>query len=430
MIPFLGSLPYLDGNIDFVKTYDFYSGGFNKLFSNWGSVHPPLKEILSLVFFKLFGLNSFSYTLIGFLLGQVGIYYFYLLIKNILGEQVALVASILLSLNPLYLSVGLFSLTDFLLSILIIVSLYYYSFKKLYLYAFFASLGYLAKETGILLILSVIVIELLRKVVKKSASNWSKLIAIFLPLITPLVWGYFLSHNGKGVWSDWNFSSTSANGTVYTIIHNLWSLEFLNKYAFQNWLQLFLLNFNWVHWLILLSGTLYLIIRKNMLKKLLSNNLASISFLFCFSYIICVLSFQTYTIPRYALPIIPFLLAVSSFFINYARSNTPSSKPLFIILVLIMMLSLFYSVDPISKKIWGEVQVMDETLYGLNKHLSGNDGITYNIQYMSIVKKRSELLRWENKISNVDCYWLSPDPRNEQVTNRLLIPSLNQSICK
>ena len=31
-LPFVNLIPYLDGNIDFVKTYDFFSGGFTKLF--------------------------------------------------------------------------------------------------------------------------------------------------------------------------------------------------------------------------------------------------------------------------------------------------------------------------------------------------------------------------------------------------------------
>jgi len=52
-IPFVKSIPYLDGNIDFAKAFNFYSTGFNGLFGGSRSVHPPVKEILTSIFSKL-----------------------------------------------------------------------------------------------------------------------------------------------------------------------------------------------------------------------------------------------------------------------------------------------------------------------------------------------------------------------------------------
>ena len=52
-IPFINSIPYLDGNIDFVKSHDFFVGGFGQLLNNWLSVHPPVKEIITFIFFVL-----------------------------------------------------------------------------------------------------------------------------------------------------------------------------------------------------------------------------------------------------------------------------------------------------------------------------------------------------------------------------------------
>ena len=53
-LPFINTLPYMDGNIDFIQTLDFYTGGLNQYFFNWGTIHPPLKLVLITPFYFLF----------------------------------------------------------------------------------------------------------------------------------------------------------------------------------------------------------------------------------------------------------------------------------------------------------------------------------------------------------------------------------------
>ena len=128
------------------------------------------------------------------------------------------------------------------------------------------------------------------------------------------MWFSFLKTNGQRPWSDWNFSGVGEKGSVYTIFHNISTLNFLNKYAYQNFLQLIFLNFNWIYWLIFCLGVLIFIQsnKKNIFATLLKDKPKPKAILaivvFSFSYFLTVLTFQTYTIPRYALPIIPFLL--------------------------------------------------------------------------------------------------------------------------
>jgi len=132
----------------------------------------------------------------GILFGLFGVVFFYKLCKKLTINFVSTVAVLLFCTSPLFLSVGLFSLTDYFLGIFIL-----------------ASLALLTKETG--------------------------------------------------------------KGTIYTIFSNIFSLKMFNKYAYQNWLQLFTLNFNWVLWIIailgIIKGRISLIKNKTILRWFLQN---------------------------------------------------------------------------------------------------------------------------------------------------------------
>ncbi len=82
-ITFINTVPYLDGNIDFNKSHDFFEGGFLLLFKNWSSIHPPLKEIFNLLSFTLFGENAISYNLSALVLGALGTAFFYFLTRSV-----------------------------------------------------------------------------------------------------------------------------------------------------------------------------------------------------------------------------------------------------------------------------------------------------------------------------------------------------------
>lgn len=232
----------------------------------------------------------------------------------------------------------------------------------------------------------------------------------------------------EGVWSDWNFSETGEKGTVYTIFNNLFSLKIFNKYAAQNWLQLFILNFSWVLWIIIFWGTTIKISELNkgclsrFIKKKFKNKALLSTFVFCIVYFISVLSFQTYTIPRYALPLEPFFyLAVACSSCQIYKRSSLSKVFICILLGGITFTRLFTSIDPISIRLWGKTKILGQNIYALNQapSLAGFDGITYNLQFNLIVKKRSDLILGKNKNIN-DCSWIFPDPNNDFKTIKIL----------
>jgi len=457
-LPFINTVPFLDGNIDFVKCLDFYNGGIKQLLSNWGSVHPPTKEVFIFILFKVFGVSATSYNLLGLMTGIAGIGHLYFLAEKLIDKKRALLVSLLLSISPLFIANSLFTLTDYLLAVGIVAALFHYLNKDYFLFAFYSTLAAGTKETGILLPVAIIFSEILLFILKKAPINEPRQRSKYFSLVTPFLfsflWYVFLQLSGKGPWSDWNFSEVASKGTFYTIFHNVLTMQVFNKYAYQNWKQLGALNFNWLYWCFVfysfiqtlriprtssprmeqsseqtlrkipMTLNLRLFIFHNKIKKINIHLGWLIAITFCFFYSLLVLSFQTYTIPRYALPIYPFMYL----FVGWAVSKY-SKFGLYIsyILISLTMLSLISSIDPVSTLLWKNNRIMTQSLYNLPAYLDGNDGLTYNLQYLLIAKTRSDFLLLKTRsVTKSGCYWLSPDPNNDQKTFKAL--SINPNI--
>lgn len=91
-----------------------------------------------------------------------------------------------------------------------------------------------------------------------------------------------------------------------------------------------------------------------------------------------------------------------------------------------MITSLFFSIDPVSRKIWGSIHVLGESFYALNEDKAGNDGLTYNFQFLLIAKNRTNLFFTHNR-SSESCNWVLADPNND--TKTLLILKLKPPSC-
>ena len=436
-LPFIGLIPYFDGNIDFVKSYDFFTGGFARLFQEWASVHPPLKEFITFPLFSLFGINRYIYTLPWLFFGILGIISLFSFVKTVSNIKTARIASFLLATSPLYLSVGIFGLTDFLLAIFIIAAITQYVKKQYLWYSLFASLAILTKETAIIFCLTVLFVELIVSILllirkKHQAKNYLyHLILIFFPFVVFFLWIIFLKTSGKPLWSDWNFSETANRGSLYTIFNNLFRFKFFNKYTYQNWLHLFVLNFNWFWWLLTFIGFSFLFIKKRShLKSTLlvltqKTKAFLIVIIFIPFYLVTALSFQTYTITRYVLPLIPFLIIGVSISSDTLIKIFPKTRLLlFTTISLVIVLSLFFSVDPFSKHLWGITLIQKHPFYALHKKLAGNDGLTYNMQYLFLAKERTKKIMEANNsfgpVVSQECRWIFPDPNNDKKTINIL----------
>lgn len=427
LAPFLSTIPYLDGNIDFVQSFDFYIGGMQRYFQQWGSVHPPVKLLMSACMYVLFGIHPWDYNLVGLLIGLAGIYAWYSFCTTVGGSRVGRISSLFFATCPLFLASSIFVLRDQMVMVFVIISLYLYQKERYLLSGVVGSLLVLTKETGLLFPMSIIIIEAicLKKtfslpLAKKASRLWE-----LLPIATFLCWLYYLRINNQKPWSDWLFSPTASKGTFYTVFYNITTGNFLNQFAYQQWLHLFVLNFNWIIWICALTGIMrFLFVHDFARIRLMATSQSGKSvcalILFFFAYLFSVLTIQTYTITRYILPTLPLLFLFASYGISSVNKITRSV--LYLLFGLLVFLQLFFSVDPVSLSLWKEITVFDQTLYGVNNSLSGNDGITYNMQYLIIAKKRSDVLK-ERQTTEQDfssCSWLLKDPNNDNKTISIL----------
>lgn len=367
-LPYVFLIPGGDGGAEFRTAYDLFHGHY---FTSTNIYHPPLKAALFALFFKLFGV--WSYGFVGLIMGSIGIYALFHLVKMLFDTKTAMLSSCLFALSGLYVVTAQFGMIDFLLTVFILVGLLLYSKQHYWWYGLVAALAVLTKETGIFFAISVFIVELMQR--KRN------LLPLILPFIAMLGWLFFLAFTGRHLWNAYNFSETQSHGSLYTMFYNVLTLHFLNPYAYENWMHLLIFNFNWLFTVLAVMAIRYVSLEKH--KKTFY-----VIGIFSGIFFIMVLSFQTWTINRYVLPLLSFLYMLAAYGALKLRHTTFWVT----FLISIALLSLSYSIDPLSNTIWPRRTVLNETFY-LKEELDGGDGLTYNLQYAAALRERNELVQ-------------------------------------
>lgn len=369
--PFFGLYPFHDGNNEFLIVYNFYKGNY---FSHWTAYHPPIKPFLFSEIFHIFGLYSYSY--IGYYLGSIGIIALFYITKQLFNKQTAVWSSIFLATSGLYLSNSVFTLNDFLMTVFILIAFLCYLKSRYVWYGIFISCAFLAKESAIVFPVSVLAVSIyFRRKIH---------LYHFLPVVVFVVWVLFLHSTGHQLWNTWNFSGTASQGSAFTLVYNLVTLKIFNQYAYENWLHLFVFNYNWFFWLFALYG-IFSVLRS---KKHHAHSLQLLVMLvvFTITYCLTILSFQTYTINRYVLPILPFVYMMAA----VGLMHIPLKYIFATIFVIVIAASLLTSDDPVSNKIWKKLTLLNQEIY--LGSIDGPDGINYNIQFLQMAKQRDQII--------------------------------------
>jgi len=135
----------------------------------------------------------------------MGIIAIFKLTQKIFNRQTARISAILLATSPLFLATGIFGLTDYLLTALILIALAYYVKGKYFFYSLGASLAVLTKEPGLLLPMSAVFIELVylvrNLIAGKSVDGKLKISFCFLPFLAAYLWGLFIRTSGQTIFN-------------------------------------------------------------------------------------------------------------------------------------------------------------------------------------------------------------------------------------
>lgn len=478
LIPFLALKPCWDGSTELSTNTGTFEVGFLQSIYNYmkfltnGGLHPPFKFILSSIFSTFLGKSIVSYHLMGITLGYLAILGMYFLCKKLFNKSVATIASLFLATFPLFVANSLDNYTDFFVTVFAILALYAYSQKKLILYAILASCTTLSKDTGLLLPLSVLLIELFSTFLEKQRffSKFSKLIIVIIPILMYFTWYFYVKFSGFEIFHGYILApETVGKGAFVTIFYNLLTFNFFHRYAQKHMLQLFYLNFTWVYWAIIIVGFMQKVIkikyrqiifiyekRKQSVLTLIfllsflilytigtiilqiliappqevihlnfngvywvmiltififnttffskvqtilhqikldisqgnqKTKTIAVMVIFFTVYTVTVVTFQILDTPRYNLPLIPIIVVAASVVIS---SNIKKISIFFILLLSSLnFIGLYFSIDPISTILWGKNTAAGQTFYNISK-TDIDDDVVYNLQYLLVMKKRSQ----------------------------------------
>jgi len=268
--------------------------------------HPLLFHFSAALWMKIFGTGVFSLHCFAMAIALSLLVVIFQFAKYFLSIQTALMASLLMGVQSLFLAQASLLLPEMFLSLWIIVSLLFYLKGKYALYAISASCAMLTKETAVTLLLTVVCFHLIFQ--KKKTFNSLLLIVPFIPwIIFTLLqkhyhgWYFFPEHIGF-----LNFSIVH----IADIMENYFSLIFI--YYGRN-----------IIFFTALAALIFVIIRKQW-KNIFSNEISMQTFiLLCvfMAVFICFGGINFYS-DRYALPLLaPFLLCTSFVVVNCIRKK-------------------------------------------------------------------------------------------------------------
>ena len=307
----------------------------------------------------------------------------------------AMLMTWLFAFNPLFFANSLTPSLDFGVIVFFLVSLYSLMYSYTAQTVLAMTLMLLSKEPGMLLygtlLIGILSNEILTRQTKNKKmdhiikENYFYLIPLFV----------FLLHN-------WYLKSVTTQSVFWT--SNLYYFFSINRLSYlwfsrsiTRLLQVFVLNFNWIYTSIIIifsSSLLRFITFKTQIRNLKAwvriNNFRLLIFLAFIFYAIPIISINTYTLPRYILPLIPLLILIA---LGCLRNLLAAPKKrLFILTVLAILtfIQTFKSIDPISTLAFGTFDFGKHKMYKMISHvkeccgIAGKDQLAYNAEFTSI----------------------------------------------
>ncbi|MBF0298088.1 MAG: hypothetical protein HQK51_05170 [Oligoflexia bacterium] len=216
----------------------------------------------------------------------------------------------------------------------------------------------------------------------------------FYPLILPvalLIWDYIYISSTKKYVGGWD-SLVSNSFSLSSIFNILLSFNFNDPYLKSFLANIFILNFNWLLWGIIIFLLLIKIKIKNR-EKIKSVILHDYFFLLAIllSMVYITTRILTFSNPRYVSVVSPFLILVFS--LSIILFTKKRLIRIFVLsgFVILNFCSNIWTIDPLSKKIYGTFEYGNHTMLNMTKISgeccgSGRDQLVYNMQYLFLQK--------------------------------------------
>ncbi len=356
---FWGDYPALDAMVIYRESTQFFVKGFSSLIelSRLGyPIHPPLINIITSIGF-FFNKSPYGYNLFGTFIYLISLFSFWQITRQKLP--------LLLFCHPLIILNYFWLGNDTLVLSLVIIATNLFALRQFAVLSFFLTLFPLAKETA-LLFPPILFIYLL----VSNQVGLKKSLLIFLPLsISFLLWRLFLFVNFLQPWHDPLFISQNIS-SFQILLNNIARLNLINQFTRSNIFNLLILNSNYTYFLLALI--LIFLYKAKKIKPLFYPYL-----IFAACYFLFVYSYPTWTVPRYAIPLLPLPFLIISELANLKIIR----RILFFTMLLTLVHSSFFSADPLTRKYHPNYEkIYNQTLYSLPFFNNGPDRVAYNRQ--------------------------------------------------
>lgn len=420
-LPFWGQAPPLDAMVIYKQSTLFSVGGLPEIFATGAHIHPPLIFILNHIGFLLFGKTVVAYNVVGAAIYLLSYGVYYRLIKSLFNQTTALICSVLLFLQPQIIINSLFLSNDMLIFALTIFASWAFIHKRYWLFVLIATMFALLKETALIVVAAYFGILTHQALIAPIAikNKVIRLLSLGLWLLPTVVlvylWDTIVTSNESTRWRESVFSE-SEGGSFRVVINTFFSLWFTSVYFLRNVFNAFVFNFQWVQTALLIA--LALIQRKSKIFATPSQQLLKTTFAVIGAvYVVFVLAFPTWTIPRYALPIFLITGTFLGILISHIKNKT-IRLGLCAFILMQTTLSFFVSLDPITK-LFGTYTVENEKMYALNDSIGGADSLFYNLQIAQATEKQNaqilSAITNQTDVFAVDCYELKLSERIEAI---------------
>lgn len=396
-IPYWNEAPVNDPMVIYRETSQFVTTGFRELMNMGYTVHPPLINLWVGLFFVLFGKAPLSYVLSGVVvyLGMLFFLYFYL--KKQYSWFVAAFVVVALFSHPLIVINAVYLSNDLLLLALVFVLLVGFIEKKWYLQLPAVLLLGIAKETGIIVVCAVIafsVAQLVGEYLSSKKFDKEGIVRLGLSIVLFLlswgIWQYILRQYHQTEWRDMIFNPMGKSSFVI-VFENIVQGKFINEYLTGNLLNIGVLYYNWVYSGLFVIASGYSLWRAILRREDVVDARALLCLGLATIYILGALSFPTWTVIRYGIPVLGLLLMMTAIVFR----NTP--QVLFATTAVVLMingLGLYFSDDPVTKRIYpGSAQVLQESFYNIPYGINGPDRINYNMSILKAAKRQNDIIR-------------------------------------
>lgn len=408
IIPRWDSDTYLNEIIKGCSQFDFTLKSY--LLSFRLCSHPSL----GYAFFLAMGVFCFPNSIIGvniinLILVEFAIIFVYKLLQKIfpqISSSVIALATLLFSMEPMFLGTFYGLSLDFGIGIFFIYILFFNSFGYNLLFFFFSCILVQTKEVGAVMILGFFIGYVIITLITKNGSFLKSLADLFLDktligaYFAGLIMFYYLiwvnTSPDIGMWSSIIGGVDGANYNYF---------EFNISYIIQKFKTVFVLNFHWIISIIIIIGLL-LSIKKGMFCSFFKKNRTifaggiSIFFLLIFNSVYITLNNS-----RYILVIAMFEVVCMLIILLYIRNNTKKYLLLSSI-SLLFLAEAFMTIDPITLLTFDRVKTSDNiymihTEWGEHYSPVLDIGI-YNNQTTYLDKAFDNILRENEYDGNMD----------------------------